>query len=141
VLLPVGLLVRRADTITVVGQALAAKASGLGARPIAAAVDRPLETVRGWLRRFVGRAEQVREWFTGLLVVVAADPVVPEPAGSVFADAVAAIEAAASEVVVRFALREVTPWHVACAVTDGRLLSPSWPPESINTSSPWLAGM
>lgn len=141
VLLPVGLLVRRADAITVVGRALAAKASGVGARPVAAQLDRPLGTVRGWLRRFAGRALQVWEWFTGLLVAVAADPVVPEPAGSVFADAVAAVEAAASVVVARFALREVTPWQVACAVTDGCLLSPGWPPESINTSSPWLAAM
>lgn len=141
VLLPVGVLVRRADTVGVVGRALAAKASGLGAGPAAAVVDRPLGTVKGWLRRFAGRAEQVRAWFTGLLVAVAPDPVVPEAAGSVFADAVAAIDAAARAVADRFALRMVTAWRVACAVSGGRLLSPDWPPESINTSSPWPAVM
>jgi hypothetical protein len=141
VLLPVGVLVRRADAVGVVGRALAVKASGLGARPAAAVVDRPLGTVRGWLRRFAGRANQVRAWFTRLLVAVAADPVVPDAAGSVFADAVAAIRAAARAVVDRFALRMVTPWQVVCAVSGGRLLSPGWPPDSINTGSPWLAGM
>ena len=142
VLLPVGMLVRRADTVVVVGEALAGKASGLGGRPVAALVDRPLGTVRGWLRRFAGRAEQVRAWFTGLLVAVAADPVVPDDlAATAFADAVAAIEAAAGAVAGRFVLREVTVWQIACAVTGGRLLSPGWPPQWINTSSPWLAGM
>lgn len=141
VLLPVGVLVRRADGVGVVGRALTAKASGLGARPAAAVVDRPLGTVKGWLRRFAGRAEQVRAWFTRLLVAVAADPVVPEAAGSVFADAVAAIDAAARAVADRFAVRAVTAWQVACAVSAGRLLSPDWPPESINTSSPWLAAV
>ena len=72
VLLPVGALLRRADTVAVIGPALTAKASGLGARPVAVVLDRPLETVRGWLRRFGGKAEQVRAWFTGLLVAVAA---------------------------------------------------------------------
>jgi hypothetical protein len=144
VLLPVGVLLRRADTVAVIGRALTAKASGLGARPVAVVLDRPLETVRGWLRRFVGKAEQVRVWFTGLLVAVAADPVVPGPAdagGTVFADAVAVVEAAARAVAGRFALRMVTAWQVAGAVSQGRLLSPDWPSQSINTSSPWSATM
>jgi hypothetical protein len=144
VLLPVGVLLRRADTVAVIGRALTAKASGLGARPVAVVLDRPLETVRGWLRRFAGKAEQVRAWFTGLLVAVAADPVVPGPVdagGTVFADAVAAVEAAARAVAGRFALRMVTAWQVAGAVSQGRLLSPDWPPQSINTSSPWSAAM
>ena len=55
VLLPVGLLLRRADAVAVIGAAIAAKATGLGARPIANDLDRPLGTVRGWLRRFGAR--------------------------------------------------------------------------------------
>lgn len=141
VLLPVGVLVRRADAVGVVGQALRAKASGVGARPAAALVGRPLSTVRGWLRRFAAGADQIRAWFTGLLVAVAADPVVPGPAGGVLADAVAVVEAAGRAVIDRFGLREVTPWRVAAAATGGRLLSAGWPPESINTGSPWLAAM
>lgn len=136
VLLPVGVLLRRADTVAVIGRALTAKASGLGARPVAVVLDRPLETVRGWLRRFAGKAEQVRAWFAGLLVAVAADPVMPGAAATVFADAVTAVDAAARAVAGRFALRMVTAWQVAGAVSQGRLLSPDWPPKSINTSSP-----
>jgi hypothetical protein len=139
VLLPVGVLLRRADAVGVIGAAIAAKAMGLGARPIAALVDRPLGTVRGWLRRFGGRGEAVRAWFTRLLCAVAVDPVPPAPAGSVWADAVAAIRAAAQAVAARFAVAGVTVWQVVCAASAGRLLSPGWPTGSINTSSPWAA--
>jgi len=55
VLLPVVLLVRRADTAAVIGAGLTAKATGAGHRLIAALLGRPAETVRGWLRRFAGR--------------------------------------------------------------------------------------
>jgi len=139
VLLPVGLLLRRADVVAVIGAAITAKATGLGARPIAAGLDRPLGTVRGWLRRFGGRAEAVRAWFTRLLCVVAIDPVLPAPAGSVWADAVAAIGVAAQAVAARFAVARVTVWQVVGAASTGRLLSPGWPTGSINTSSPWAA--
>lgn len=141
VLLPVGLLLRRADTVGVVGAALAAKAAGLGARSAAVLVDRPLGTVRGWLRRFGGRLEAVRAWFTRLLCAVEVDPVVPGPAGSGWADAVAAVEAATAAVAARFVVTTVTVWQVAGAVSAGRLLSPGWPTGSINTSSPWAAAV
>ena len=137
VLLPVGVLLRRADVVGVVGAAVVAKAAGLGARPVAALVGRPLGTVRGWLRRFGSRAEAVRGWFTRLLCAVASDPVPPEPAGSVWADAVAAIEAAAVAVAARFTITGVTVWRLASAASVGRLLAPGWPTGSINTSSPW----
>jgi hypothetical protein len=52
VLLPASLLVRRADCAAVIGTALLAKATGVGHRPIASFVGRPVSTVRGWLRRF-----------------------------------------------------------------------------------------
>jgi hypothetical protein len=138
VLLPVGVLLRRADVVAVVGAALAAKAVGLGARPTAARLDRPLATVRGWLVRFGSRIEAVRGWFTRLLCEVAVDPVPIEPAGSGWADALAAITAAAVAVTARFAVVRVTVWQVVCAVSGGRLLAPGWPLGSINTSSPWL---
>ncbi len=60
VLLPVLLLVRRADTVAVIGAGLAVKAAGGGHRVIAAVLGRPVATVRGWLRRFAGRVEAVR---------------------------------------------------------------------------------
>ncbi|MDQ3764351.1 MAG: DUF6431 domain-containing protein [Actinomycetota bacterium] len=57
VLLPVLVLVRRADVVAVIGRALVAKAAGVGHRRIAAELGRSAETVRGWLRRFAGRVE------------------------------------------------------------------------------------
>ena len=60
VLLPSWCLLRRADDVASIGAALTAKADGLGHRRIAAAVDRPASTVRGWLRVFAARAERVR---------------------------------------------------------------------------------
>jgi transposase-like protein len=139
VLLPVGVLLRRADSVGVVGTAITAKATGLGARPIAALLERPRGTVRGWLARFGSRVEAVRGWFTGLLCAVAVDPVPPGPAGSAWADAVAAIEAAVEAVAARFAVTGVTMWQVVGAASEGRLLAPGWPTGSNNTSSPWAA--
>jgi hypothetical protein len=137
VLLPARMLLRRADCAAVVGRALTAKATGRGARPIAAALRRPLSTVRGWLRRFASRAEVLRAWFVQLLVAVAVDPVVPDAAGSVFADAVTAIAAATMAVIERFGICAVTPWSMASVLLRGGLLSPSPPTKWINTSSPW----
>jgi hypothetical protein len=108
VLLPVGLLLRRADAAVVIGRALSAKAGGVGHRRIASVLGRPAETVRGWLRRFAGRLEAVRAVFTVLLRALAADPVMPEPAGGGWTDALAA-------------------WEWASAVSRGRLLAPGWP--------------
>jgi hypothetical protein len=134
VLLPVVALRRRADTAVVIGSALVAKARGVGFRRIAAGLGRPAETVRGWLRRFAGRAEPVRVVFTGWLRALEADPVLPGPAGSRWADAVIAIVAAARAVAGRFALGTVLAWEVAVAVSAGCLLAPGWPEKMINTS-------
>ncbi len=128
VLLPVFALLRRADVAEVIGAALAAKALGKGARPIAAASGRPLATVRGWLRRFGSRAGAVRVFFTGLLVETGVDPVPPAAAASAFADAVAAVAGAAAAVSSRWpGVGAVSPWRAAAAASGGRLLSPGWP--------------
>lgn len=134
VLLPVTLLLRRADTAVVIGAGLAGKAAGAGSRAIAVRLGRPVDTVRGWLRRFAGRVDAVRGVFTVRLRMVAADPVMPEPAGSPWADALAALAAAGRAVAGRFAVPMVSVWEVAAAISGGRLLSPGWPPVSINTS-------
>lgn len=136
VLLPVVALVRRADAAVVIGQALVAKAAGAGFRRIAAGVGAPVETVRGWLRRFAGRVEGVRAVFTRWLRALAVDPVLPEPAGGAWADAVTAILAASRVAAGRFAFGTVAPWELAVAVSGGRLLAPGWPEDSINTSCP-----
>jgi Homeodomain-like domain len=128
VLLPVVALARRADLAEVIGAALVARAAGAGCRAVAARLGRPVDTVRGWLRRFAARADAVRVAFTVLLVDCGPDPVVPAAAGSWFADAVAAVVGAAVAVAARWpVLGAVSPWSVASAASGGRLLSPSWP--------------
>lgn len=132
VLLPVFVLVRRADTVEVIGAAVTARAGGAGVRTIAAGLGRPVETVRGWLRRLAGRLELVRGWFTAVVVEVQVDPVPPEPAGSAWADLVTAVEAAGSAVVARFEpVRDHRcvgwAWRAAAAMSSGRLLAPCWP--------------
>jgi hypothetical protein len=128
VLLPLVALARRADLVEVIGAALTARAAGAGCRVVAAGLGRPVDTVRGWLRRFAGRAEAVRVAFTVLLVDTGPDPVVPAATRSLFADAVAAIVGAAVAVAARWpVLGAVSPWLAASAATGGRLLAPSWP--------------
>jgi hypothetical protein len=139
VLLPVDALVRRADTVEVIGSALADRAAGLGHRKIAERLGRPVSTVRGWLRSMGSRAEAVRAAFTALVVTLVVDAPLPSVAGDLFADAVEAIGAAAVAVARRFGVRIVSGWRMASAVSAGRLLAPGWPTESINTSWPWAA--
>lgn len=116
-------LARRADAVAVIGAALEAKAAGVGHRPIAAALGRPVSTVRGWLRRFAARAGPVRGHFTRLLHAL--DPLAPDltPRGCPVADAVEALGAAAVAATLR--LSPVDPWSFASRATGGRLLWPA----------------
>ena len=50
ILLPTSLVLRRADSTEVIGNALVAKAQGAGVRTVAARFDRPESTVRRWFR-------------------------------------------------------------------------------------------
>lgn len=136
VLLPVGALLRRADTAAVVVSALAAKVtSRAGFRRIAADLARPAETVRGWLRRFAGRVQAVRSVFTVWLRAVDADPVMPDAGGGGFADALVAIGALAAAIGRRFSLPGVSLAETAVAVSGGRLLAPGWPGEWVQHES------
>jgi transposase-like protein len=141
VLLPAGVLARRPDEAGVIGAALAAAARGAGHRRIARLLGVPADTVRGWLRRFAGRAGQVRDAFARVAVAVSADPVPLAPAGSAVADAVVAVAAAAEAVGRRWPrLLTVSPWEVACAVTNASLMAPVIMVRAVNTSSPLPAG-
>jgi hypothetical protein len=128
-------LARRCDLAEVIGAALAAKAAGAGFRVAAAAVGRPAETVCGWLRRFAGRAELVRVFFTRLLADAGVDPAMPAGAGSLVAEAVSAIAGSAAAITSRWPhIGMVPPWLAASAATNGGLLSPCWPGGVANTS-------
>ncbi|PIJ32763.1 hypothetical protein BMW24_017640 [Mycobacterium heckeshornense] len=136
VLLPVTVLLRRADTAAVIVSALAARATRrVGFRRIAADLARPAETVRGWLRRFAERAEAVRSVFTVWLRGIDSDPVMPGAAGGGFADAVSAIVALAAAIGRRFSLPKVSLAETAVAVSAGRLLAPGWPGEWVQHES------
>lgn len=124
VLLSVACLWRRADAVEVIGAALRAKAAGAGHRPIAARLDRPVSTVRGWLRAFARNAETVRSGVTSVLAQLDRlhGPILP--ARSVFADAVEAVGTVAAAARRRLGVvGAVSPWQLASAVTDGRLLA------------------
>jgi hypothetical protein len=139
VLLPVSVLVRRADAAGVIGVALAGAAAGLGHRRVAERAGRPAATVRGWLRRFTARAQALRAAFTGVLCALDPDPLLPSPAGSPAGDAVAAIVAATAAAERRWGggALALSPWELAAAVTGGRLLVPGLAVEVINTNCPW----
>jgi hypothetical protein len=135
VLLPARLLLRRADAGEVIGAALEEAAAGGGHRRIAGLLGRPASTVRGWLRRFGGRAERVRAFFTVLLARTAPDPVMPSGAPGLVAAAVSAIAGAAAAVTARWPhIGEVPAWAAASAASGGRLLAPGWPPSGRNAS-------
>ncbi|MGH4026768.1 MAG: hypothetical protein ACRDRV_19520 [Pseudonocardiaceae bacterium] len=131
VLLPSIALLRWADLVEVIGQALTAMAGGAGARKAAERVGRSVETVRGWMRRFRARTEQLRVFFTALLVDTGADPVPPAAVGNPVADTISAIVGAAAVARSRWpdVVGEVPFWGFAAAVSHGRLLAPSWPPD------------
>jgi hypothetical protein len=139
VLLPAWCLARRADAGEVIGLALEAKAAGAGHRVIAGRLGRPASTVRGWLRAFTARAEQVRSVFTALAASLVTDPPLPSPAGSPVADAVAAVAAAAAAAARVPGVGTVARWQLAAAVTCGLLLAPAWPARVANTSWLWAA--
>jgi hypothetical protein len=124
VLLPAWLLARRCDSTGVIGEMLARAARGQGFRSIAAASGVPEDTVRDRLRRFRSSAGRVREFFTRLAGVLAADPVPLDPAGSAAGDAVVAVAAAGAAAAGRWPALAVSAWELAAVVTMGSLLSP-----------------
>jgi hypothetical protein len=134
VLLPAWCLLRRADA-AVIGAALEAAAGGGGHRKVAVLLGRAASTVRGWLRRFAGRAEAVRVFFTVLLARTAPDPVMPAGAAGPAAAAASAIAGAVAAVAARWPLLgEVPVWTAASAASGGLLLAPGWPGGGRNTS-------
>ncbi len=120
VLLPRLAFSRRQDEVAVIGSAIEAKVAGEGFRPIAARLGSYPETVRGWLRRFVGRAETIRGHFTRCAVALDPELGPVMPAGSGVADALEAIAITARAWVLRFGPGE--PWEIASRLSGGLLL-------------------
>ena len=123
VLLPQLAFSRRQDEVAVIGSAIEANVAGEGFRPIAARLGACPETVRGWLRRFAGRAEEIRAHFTCCAVVLAPEFGTIMPAGGGVADALEAIAITARAWVLRFGSAEPAgPWEIASRFSGGWLL-------------------
>ncbi|HEX5877973.1 MAG TPA: helix-turn-helix domain-containing protein [Actinomycetota bacterium] len=131
VLLPVTVLLRRADAAAVIWAALVARAAGRGHRTIAFLLGVPASTVRGWLRRMRTRLASVRVHFTVVARRAGVDQSAPTGTGSAWRDVVAAVGAAWVAVTARFGpgglVGAVTVGQVAAASSGGRLLAPGWP--------------
>jgi len=124
-------LSRRRDEVSVIGAAIEAKVAGEGHRRIAGRLGVPAATVRGWLRRFVERAGQIRAHFTRWAIVLDPELAPLLPAGSSIADALEAIAVAARAWVLRFGPMPV--WPLVSVLSAGALLcntsslfSPVW---------------
>jgi hypothetical protein len=136
VLLPVTVLLRRADAAAVIWVALGARAAGRGHRTIADLLGVPASTVRGWLRRMSTRLSAVRVHFTVVARRAGVDQSAPTASGGPWRDLVAAVGAAWVALTSRFGpgglVGAVTVGQVAAASSGGRLLAPAWP----GTSTP-----
>lgn len=101
VLWPGVLLLRRMYEPAVIGAALEAKAAGATGAGIAHRLGVARSTVRGWITRLTARAEFVRAHFTRWMhwCDASASPILPR--ASPFADAVAAVGAAAHAATMR----------------------------------------
>ena len=110
-----------------IGAAIEAKVAGEGYRRIAARLGVRAETVRGWLRRFAERADQIRVHFTRWAVVLDPELGTLLPAGGSVADALEAVAVAARAWVLRFGPGD--PWRIAGVLSGGVL--------SCNTSCPF----
>lgn len=123
VLLDARLLAHRGYTIALVGQALLAAATGAGHRRIAADLDVPPGTVRGWLRRVRAIAGPLHQQAVQAIVLL--DPeVLPmttrtDPLTLVL-DTLGAAALAFSRC---FARHDIDPWSRINLLTHGRLLT------------------
>jgi hypothetical protein len=131
VLLPTLMLLRRVDLVAVIGVALVDRHVERRTRAeVAREAGAPWDTVRGWLRRFVERAVEIRAEFATLAHRWDAELSPIEARGSPVLDALEAIGVAAAAAVRRFG---PTPlWTLVAGASCGRLLS--------NTSSPVPVG-
>ena len=129
VLLPVACLLRRCDLVGTIGRGLALKVAGWGYRRIGAALRIPVTTVGDRGRRFGELAGHLRAYFTALAYFLDPSFGAIDPRGSLLADALEAIVAAAGAAERAFGPAPLR--HFASGASSGRLLAntnPSLPP-------------
>jgi hypothetical protein len=137
VLLPDTMLRRRQYGVEVIGQALVFAAKGWAWTRIAARLGVAYATVRGWLRRMVGRADLVRVWLLGLLGTLVDDAWLPAGAQQPLADALAVLQALHQQMPPRWPLVAwLSRWQLVARLSRSGLLAPPWPFDHLNTSRP-----
>jgi hypothetical protein len=129
VLLPDVCLLHGVDAVEVIGSVLdAIVVVGGKLEDVAVGACIPVETVRGWLKRWRKVAGAVTAHFVRWLVALMPGRQLPEPVAA-SAYAIEMIGAAARAASLRLGVRP--PWSWASALSGGMLLS--------NTKSPWPA--
>lgn len=125
IVLPAALQPRHADTTAVIGTALLHKAKGLGHRRIAAAVNRPVSTVRRWLRRLPpAHLERIYRDGTQRLLALDSDTFTTlRRTGTMLHYALSILAAAAHWERRRYGISD-PPWTLIGLYTRGRLLAP-----------------
>lgn len=123
VLLPAFCVPRRRDGVEVIGAALLASAQGVGHRTIAARLDRPPGTVRGWLRAVARRSRPLQDCAVRWTISLGDGAALPRRrAGAPLADALDALAGAARAWVLRLGPDGTSPWELIVALTGGALL-------------------
>lgn len=126
VLLPAAWLPRRLDGVDLIGAALLGAAGGAGHRPLAARLNRPEGTVRGWLRA----AREQAGWLHAELASAGArlpehrlGTAVPPP--TPLGETVEAAGRVASAYRRHLGPGLLSPWQLLSQLTNGRLLAPA----------------
>ena len=127
---PATVVPRRRDCTQVIAQALFAAAGGAGHRMIAAELDRPPGTVRGWLRAFGRRAEALARCGWRWAISLGEEPPRRWPAESPLAYGLEALRWAYEGYVESFG-RTADFWELLVAMCGGHLLHgrPRDPPD------------
>ncbi len=123
VLFPAFCVPRRRDCVEVIGSALLAAAGGVGHRTIAARLNRPPGTVRGWLRAASRHADALTRCGVRWAITLAEPPARSSLRSSPLHDTVDALASAALAWKLRVCDRTNPPWEVAAALTGGGLLN------------------
>ncbi len=91
-------LLRRRDSVEVIGSALVEHSGSVGHRPIADRLDLPPSTVRGRLHRFGRSAIELTSLFVQWALTLAPGSDPPAPNGTALGDAVEAVGLATREI-------------------------------------------
>lgn len=129
--LPAFLLVGRLDAVESIGEVIERVVTGAaGVRPVAARVEVPHTTARGWVRRFAGRARRLAVAFAALAVELGAE-VVAAAVSDAARHALAAVAAAFEVACSLPGWAALGRWRFASAVSGGTVIG-------TNTNSPYL---